>query len=72
MAIKYSSLLQCENPVIKHFEIPFTICMSTVNEQPSPFKDDEFLRFADSDTVTHKISRYHADLKFLYLKLEAQ
>ena len=42
MAIKYSSLLKNENPPIKHFEIPFTACMSTENDPPCPFKGDIF------------------------------
>ena len=42
MAIKYSSLLKNENLPIKHFEIPFTACMSTENDPPCPFKGDVF------------------------------
>ena len=72
MAIKYSSLLKCENPHIKHFEIPFTACMSIEHEKPCPFQDDVFQRFADSDTVVYKISRYRKDRKFLHVKLEVQ
>ena len=69
MAIKYSSLLKEVNPEIKHFEIPFTVCMSSEHEKPCPFNDDVFLRFADSDTVTHKIARYHPERKFLNISL---
>lgn len=58
MAIKQSSMLKSDNKAIKHFEIPFTVCMSTEREQPCPFKDDVFVRFADSDVVMHKINRY--------------
>ena len=72
MAIKYSSLLKCENPAIKHFEIPFTACMSTEHDKPCPFKGDVFQRFSDSDTAVYKISRYRKDRKFLYVKLEVQ
>ena len=72
MAIKYSSLLKCENPAIKHFEIPFTACISTEHDKPCPFKGDVFQRFSDSDTVVYKISRYRKDRKFLYVKLEVQ
>ena len=72
MAIKYSSLLKEENPEIKHFEIPFTVCMSSENSKPDPFNDDVFLRFADSDTITHKISRYHTERKFLYISIETK
>ena len=72
MAIKYSSLLKSENPPIKHFEIPFTACLSTENDPPCHFRGDQFQRYADSDTVVYKVSRYHKERKFLHVKLEVK
>ena len=72
MAIKYNSLLKNENPQIKHFEIPFTACFSTENDPPCTFKGDQFQRYADSDTVVYKVSRYYKERNFLHVKLDVK
>ena len=67
-----SKMLQDEinQTAVKHLEIPFTVCMSTENEQPCPFTGDHF-KFSDSNTITHKITRFHSD-HFLYLQLKCE
>ena len=51
-------------------KIPFTVCMSTQTEKPSPLTDSLF-QFTDSHTVTHKLSRAHQD-QYLYLSIKSE
>ena len=72
MMIKHQSILKDSDkiPPIKHLDIPFSLGMSTQNEKPCPFKDELF-RFADSNTVLHKIARQNSDA-YLYLLLKTE
>lgn len=46
MEIKRRSLVDQERyPSVRHIAIPFTICLSTTNDKPCPFKNDYFKRF---------------------------
>jgi len=41
MQIKHASVLhKDELDAIKHLEIAFSVCMSTINDKPSPFTDE--------------------------------
>ena len=71
MQIKHASVLhKDELDAIKHLEIAFSVCMSTINDKPSPFTD-EMLRFQDSNTITYKVPKYLTD-QYLYLSLKAE
>ena len=72
MAIKHHSQMQAGEDVreIKHLEIPFSVGMSTQSEKPCPFTDEHF-RFQDSNTINHKITRFHSN-QYLFLQLKAE
>ena len=50
--------------------MPFTVCISTVNEKPNPFKD-EMHHFSDSNTIVYKVPST-PNSRFLYLQLKAE
>ena len=55
---------------VKHFKIPFTVCISTVSEKPNPFKD-EMHHFSDSNTIVYKVPNI-PNSDFLYMQLKAE
>jgi len=70
LTIKQNSLLPESQRSIKHLEIPFSVCMSTINEKPGSCSTDETFWFADSNTVTYKVPKSAPD-PWLCLQLKA-
>lgn len=68
MEIRQRAQLKSNKAYVKHFPIPFQICLSSKDERPSEFSPEDcaMYKFSDSNSVSYKVDK---NQKMLFVAL---